>query len=621
MTPPGSLDEQSFWTDLGPQQQLEITSAMRVRKVARDEVLIEQESPAHTLFIVNFGLFEVRHAADAEVVAEIGAGQLIGEIGFFAGGVRTASVVAARDSEVLEISRADFDALTTSVPELHGAVTRALGKRLARVASVLRGSVSGSTRSPTPLRMVVIVGAGSGEIPGEFVARLRKTLSARIRSRFLTANDAAAHCSRPSGDGYDIARWLADVERDHDLVVCVADAELTLWTQTALRSADQALLVADGSPDGLNPVEFLALKLFPLARRRLIRIEARRSGYAAPSAPWLRLRDVFMTHHVALQDDDDFDSLARFLSGQAIGYVAGGGGAFGPAHVAIFKAFREKGIAFDIHGGSSVGSAMAGTFSLLMEPDAINAATQEMFVRRRALKRFTFPRYGLLDHKVFDEELRTRYGDGAIEDAWKPYFAVATDLSTYSMRVMREGPLWQAIRASCAIPGVLPPFFDEAGHMLVDGGVIDNLPAAAMNSLKTGPNLIVDLRPLDHCIFNFDYHSIPGRRQILGRMFNVWTGRRPLPPCPGPASVILRSIFGRTRYRPDSKSPLELVLRPPNLQGLHLMNWDRHAEVFDTAYKWALQEIETLRAQGNPALAAMECFSRAPSGCVESRRL
>lgn len=163
---------------------------------------------------------------------------------------------------------------------------------------------------------------------------------------------------------------------------------------------------------------------------------------------------------------------------------------------------------------------MAAVFSQLMEPDEIEAGIHEMFVRRRALKRLTLPRYGLLDHTVFDDALQQEYGSATIEDGWKPYFAVATDLSTYAMRVIRTGPAWQAVRASCAIPGVLPPFIDDEGHMLVDGGVVDNVPIAVMNSLKTGPNVVVDLRPLSHPIYNFSYQSIPGRWELLARTIN-----------------------------------------------------------------------------------------------------
>jgi NTE family protein len=608
--PPSPPEESSFWSGLGPQQQSEIKSASRARLIARGETLIEQDSAAETMYIVNFGLFEVKHVAAGPPVAEIGAGQLIGEIGFFAGAPRTASVIAARDSEVLEINRAGFDALTARFPEIQRAVTRALGKRLVQLAENVR--VNDMKRPHGPWRMVAIVPAGAAHISNDFLARLRGAVLAQAGARFLTADDVAACFNGGAFDRYALANWLSETERRFELVVCVVDFSLSDWTQAALRSSDQALFVAGGSPEELNAVESLALELFPKARRRLVQVEARRSGYAAPSAPWLRRRDVFMAHHVALQDDEDFYSLARFLSGHAIGYVAGGGGAFGPAHVGIYSAFRESGIVFDIHGGSSVGSAMAAAFSLLMDPQDIKAAMKEMFVRRRALKRMTFPRYGLLDHRVFDKELRLRYGAGAIEDLWRPYFAVAADLSTYAMRVMREGPLWQAIRASCAIPGVLPPFFDDAGHMLVDGGVMDNVPVSAMNALKSGPNLVVDLRPREHNIFDVRYDSIPGPGELLARAISPWPGRTRLPDCPGPAGVIMRSIFGKLRSRPMPDDRQELLLCPPAFKGSHFMNWAGHAEVIDASHDWALKAIEALREQSDPAFEAMLLYSAKP---------
>ena len=74
----------------------------------------------------------------------------------------------------------------------------------------------------------------------------------------------------------------------------------------------------------------------------------------------------------------------------------------------------------------------------------LKSALHEIFVQRRALSRLTLPRYGLLDHRILEDELQKR-NRGDIEDLWRPYFAVAADLSTDTLRVMREGPLWQAI--------------------------------------------------------------------------------------------------------------------------------------------------------------------------------
>ena len=88
-------EDYSFWSDLSQKDQLEIRNAMLARRVAGGETLIEQGSPAHAMFVVNFGRFEVKNFA-GQLLAEVGAGQLIGEIGFFADELRTASVVAAR---------------------------------------------------------------------------------------------------------------------------------------------------------------------------------------------------------------------------------------------------------------------------------------------------------------------------------------------------------------------------------------------------------------------------------------------------------------------------------------------------------------------------------------------
>jgi len=130
MNHPKLIEDEGFRRDLEVDERLEVQSAMRPRRVTRGETLIEQGASAESLFIVNFGLFEVRDALDDRVFGEIVAGQFIGEIGFFADERRSASVVAARDSEVLEINKAEFDALAARVPKIQRAVTRSLAKRL-----------------------------------------------------------------------------------------------------------------------------------------------------------------------------------------------------------------------------------------------------------------------------------------------------------------------------------------------------------------------------------------------------------------------------------------------------------------------------------------------------------
>jgi len=284
----------------------------------------------------------------------------------------------------------------------------------------------------------------------------------------------------------------------------------------------------------------------------------------------------------------------------------GGGGGFGPAHVGIFQAFQERGAKFDILGGASVGAAVLAGFALLLTPAELDLALKDIFVSSRGFKRRTFPRYALLDHVEFDKALQRQCRGAQIEDVWLPYFAVATDVDRagQSLYVMRRGELWKAVRASGSIPAVLPPMFTDDGRMLVDGGVVDNIPLAPMKAIKSGPNLVVHfgVNPVEP--YNVKYESIPGRRQLMIRMLNPFA-RGTLPRVPGPISV-LRRCFG-IHQNPDLLpiESLDLVLAPPPFPGSSFIDFDRHTEVYEAAYRWCNLQLDQLAAQGHPALEAI----------------
>jgi lysophospholipid hydrolase len=71
------------------------------------------------------------------------------------------------------------------------------------------------------------------------------------------------------------------------------------------------------------------------------------------------------------------------------------------------------------------------------------------------------------------------FGDAQIEDMWIPCFCITTNLSRSTMLVHERGPAWKYTRATTSIPGLLPPVIDD-GDMLVDGGLLNNLPTDVM---------------------------------------------------------------------------------------------------------------------------------------------
>ena len=455
--------------------------------LSRGEVLIQQGEPSDTLYFVLSGRFGVYLTDVEEPIAQIGQGQPIGEIGFFAGLVRTATVKAMRDSRVLVITRAHYRALGDPADGIQNAVIVALARRLSR-------AVKAGVASPATVKTIALLWAGGSQPSTVFIELLRSVFGKAGRAIFLSRSELARQGKQPSSEDIATSDWLNSLEVDSDFVFYISDSGLTDWTKKCIRQADTVLLVADANASREpNECERFAFSVHSPPARRLVILHEARSDIASGARSWLGDRPVTMHHHVALQDESDVSRLYRFIAGKALGFVAGGGGARGSAHLGVYKAFREVGAEFDIFGGTSSGAAMTAALAYGVAPERVDGGTDNIFVKRRAFRRPTWPRYGLIDHKVFDAALKAEYADVLIEDLWLPYFAVSCNLSDHKPRIHRSGPVWQAVRASSSIPAMLPPFITTEGEMLVDGALVDNVPLVQMQKIKTGPNVVVEL--------------------------------------------------------------------------------------------------------------------------------
>ena len=227
--------------ELSADQQAEIWSRARIRRLLRGETLVLQNTPADAVFVVVSGRFEVRLDELPVPLAEIGVGQPIGEIAFFAGGLRTATVVAVRDSVVLELDRASFEDVARRVPAIYDQLLAAMARRLAETTA----RVTGSGRVAAA-RTVAIVTAGHGGVPPAFFHRLRSAFASSGRCLFLNQAEIKERFPNLQLDDPTILNWLNAIESEYELVVYLADEELTDWTRTAIRQADQLVVVAYG---------------------------------------------------------------------------------------------------------------------------------------------------------------------------------------------------------------------------------------------------------------------------------------------------------------------------------------------------------------------------------------
>jgi NTE family protein len=595
------LEDFALFRTLSSEQRRKVLDAMVRQDLVRGQVLVAQGGPSNALFIVLHGALAVRRTGHLEPIAELRAGELVGEIGFFANVPRTADVIAIRDTSVLVLTRAAYQKLVAEAPAIVEALLAALARRFAKETMRLT-----PVRASPKARTVAMIDGGLEPLPSAFDRRLRDGLAvagaeivdpARLRTMF----------PQSALDAPEVSEWLNKLEHAAPLVVYFGGREASAWARKAIRQADVVVFGCRGdAPAGaLTDIEAFACDVHPISARRLVRIHDRRSGEVSGTAAWLARLPVFLHHHVALEDQIDIDSVVRFLSGRAVGFVAAGGGSLGTAHVGIYKAFRERGVMFDIFIGTSVGSAMAAGFAKNYEAEHLERGTQEIFVRSRSFRRPTWPRYALLDHKAFDRALADQYGsDCRVEDCWRPFGAIATNLSTHNLELIRSGLLWQAVRASSAIPGLLPPFYTPEGAMLVDGCLIDNVPLAPMHLLKSGPNLVVHFGEPAHEMFDVDYATLPGRFELIAAMLMPFR-KQLLPSAPSAVNVLWRSLVAHQRYDTLPTAPSDLVMRPPSPLGVDVTDFDRHTEIFRTSYEWARDAIVALEEEENPAIAAI----------------
>lgn len=596
------LDGAGIFANLDAAAKSEIAEELEPQAVARGETLIRQGATSDALYIVVSGRFGVTRDSQRTLISEIGPGQPIGEIGFLTGATRTATVTALRDSLVLKLERDDFDALAKRHPGIWPAITATLAGRLAATTAA-----APPPPDPRP-RTITLIPAGPRPLDPAFTHSLTRVFERHARTLIVTADNAkrmlgasTGNGSTPNG-GTETTQRLNALERDYDYVLFVADDTLSPWSEKAIGHADLVVAAAHHRDDEtMNALERRAADLLPSDARRLVLLHSTRTRLSG-TARWLTHRPGLMHHHAALDTDADIERLFRFISGEARGLVACGGGAFCPAHLGVYKALVEDGLEFDILGGTSGGSAMTAAFLLTDDFDEMDAVIHDMFVTHKALRRYTVPRYSLIDHSNFDAQLKRHFGGPDIEDLWLPLYAVSTNLSRYTLHIHEKGSLWTAIRASAAIPVLLPPVYTRDGEMLVDGCLLDNVPIRHMHELKSGPNVVVSFNLPELERFAVDYETLPSRGELLKRSLNPLS-RTPLPPAPGLSTVLMRSLMANRHDFSRHLTPGDLLLVPTFPADMGLLDWHRHTEMLDRAYDWTRAELDRLKTNGgHPAI-------------------
>ena len=177
-----------------------------------------------------------------------------------------------------------------------------------------------------------------------------------------------------------------------------------------------------------------------------------------------------------------------------VGLALSGGGVRGLAHIGVLKVLEQAGVPIDIIAGTSAGGMIGAAYAAGFTAVQIEREVLRMCTPRQLLNLVdrSIARRGLFEGQRLMEYLEQWLGERTIEQLSIPFAAVAVDLYTSQKVVMQEGPVLDAIRATIALPAVFSPV-EKNGQLLVDGGLLDNLPVDVVRQMGADIVIAVDI--------------------------------------------------------------------------------------------------------------------------------
>ncbi len=596
-----TLQVSDLFRDLDSPVLTALESELELVSLYGGEVLFRQGDQVDSVYVVVSGRLRVV-TVDTDggetLLAELGSGETVGEMAIITGEPRSATVYAIRDTQLARLSKASTERLLQHHPRSMLLVLTS------RIVSRLRKMSSGERRT-VPIATIAVVPASTGVALTDFSEQLTTALSRLGRTLHLTSHlidrsferEGAAQAHDREGGSTGLVEWLAQREMDHRYLVYQSNPLLSPWTERCLRQADRVVVVADASADptpGEIEAELLSGNRAIRMRPTLVLLHRPDSTSPSGTTRWLSGRTVERHLHVRLGHSEDFDRLARFLAGNAVGLVLGGGFARGLAHLGVLRALQELNIPVDAIGGSSMGAMIGAQWTIGWDASKIVHETRTALAD--SFDDMTIPFLAFKSGGKHSRLIRRFFGDIRIEDMWTPFFCVSANLNRAELKVHTTGSLANAVLASTRAPGVFPPVVMD-GELHVDGGLINNVPVDVMKTFSNGGMVIgVDVSPPHELNHVADYGDELFGWHAIWHRFNPARERRIYRP--SILLVLMRTIeFGGIAYR-KQKAEVADVYISPELLKFKRNDFHAAAAIADIGYGAAREKLIDWLARG-----------------------
>ncbi|XP_069603783.1 patatin-like phospholipase domain-containing protein 7 isoform X1 [Ranitomeya imitator] len=500
-----------------------------------------------TYIVLNGRLRSVIRKDDGkkQLAGEYGRGDLIGVVEALTHQPRATTVHAVRDSELAKLPEGALTSIKRKYPQVVTRLIHLLGEKILGSLQQVNGPLTGhglglhttgskwDSGNPSSNLSTVAILPVSEDVPlTAFTLELKHALSAVGPTLLLTSDNIKQRLGSAALDSvheYRLSSWLGQQEDIHRIVLYQSDYYLTPWTQRCIRQADCILIVGVGEQEPtVGELEKMLENTAVRAQKQLILLHKEDGPPPSRTVEWLNMRSwcsghlhlccphrvfskrslpklIEMYERVSQKPPErhcDFSRLARVLTGNTIALVLGGGGARGCSQVGIIKALIEAGIPIDMIGGTSIGAFMGALYAEERSFNRMKIRAREWCMDMTSVFKkvldLTYPITSMFSGAAFNNSISCTFKDKQIEDLWIPYFNITTDITASTMRVHTDGCLWRYVRASMSLSGYMPPLCDpKDGHLLMDGGYINNLPADVARSMGAKVVIAIDVGSRD----------------------------------------------------------------------------------------------------------------------------
>uniref|UniRef100_A0AAQ4RBX1 lysophospholipase n=1 Tax=Gasterosteus aculeatus aculeatus TaxID=481459 RepID=A0AAQ4RBX1_GASAC len=523
----------------------QIDFALDWMAVEAGRAVYRQGEKSDSTFIVLSGRLRsviLKEDGKKELIGEYGRGDLIGVVETLTHQNRATTVHAVRDSELAKLPEGALSSIKRKFPQVVTRLIHLLGQKIlqqvngpltARSLALHTPGSKWDVGSQASNLSTVTVLPVSEEVPlTAFTLELQHALIAIGPTLLLTSDVIKLRLGAAALDSvheYRLSSWLGQQEDLHRIVLYQTDYTLTPWTQRCIRQADCIIIVGVGDQDpAVGGLERMLEGSAVRAQKQLVLLHKEDGPPPKGTVDWLNMRSWISRHlHLSCprrvfskrslpkllelyqrvfekpaDRHSDFSRLARVLTGNVIALILGGGGARGCSQVGIMRALCEAGIPVDLIGGTSIGSLMGALYAEDRSHSRMRMRAKEWAMEMTSVfKKFldlTYPVTSMFSGAAFNSSISNVFKSKQIEDLRIPYFNITTDITSSAMRVHTDGSLWRYVRASMSLSGYLPPLCDpKDGHLLMDGGYINNLPADVARSMGAKVVIAIDVGSRD----------------------------------------------------------------------------------------------------------------------------